>query len=219
MQTILSHKKSRGFTLIELLTVIAIIGILAAIIIPTTGAVRAAAKKSQVKGMFSQWATAFSLYKQEYGFYPNVGTDGTANLLSTTNDTLGVVRAFTAKELNGTDTTVANLNGNKRRQVFYSFSDAELPNATGLLTDAFGNTQFGVIWDSNGDGVIKVSGAGKDGDIRAVAGVDGGTFTPSSSAATDDIPPDGVKAGVIFFSAGKGGSGAVSNKDAVMSWK
>ena len=220
MQTIPSLSKSRGFTLIELLTVIAIIGILAAIIIPTTGAVRTAAKKAQVKSMFSQWTTAFSLYKQEYGFYPNIGTDGTDNLLSTKNDTLEFVRAFTAKELNGTDTTATNLNGNKRRQSFYSFSDAELPSATELLTDAFGNTQFGVIWDANGDGVIKVSGAGKDGDIQGVAGVDGGTFTPTTGAsATDDIPTDGVKAGVIFFSAGKSGATTISNKDAVMSWK
>ncbi len=220
MQTIPSGKKSRGFTLIELLTVIAIIGILAAIIIPTTGAVRTSAKKAQVKSMFSQWTTAFTLYKQEYGFFPNVGTDGTANLLSTKNDTLEFVRAFTAKELNGTATTAANLNGNKRRQAFYSFSDGEIPTATELLTDAFGNTQFGVIWDSNGDGVIKVTGAAKDGDIAGAGSVDGGTFTPSTgTAATDDIPTDGIKAGVIFFSAGKGGSATVSNKDAVMSWK
>lgn len=217
MQTLPSSSKTRGFTLIELLTVIAIIGILAAIIIPTTGKVRVAAKKTQVKSMFSQWASAFTLYKQEYGFYPNVGTDGTDNLLSTKNDTLEVVRAFTAKELNGTATTQANLNGNKRRQAFYSFSEAELPAATELLTDAFGNTEFGVIWDSNGDGVIKVSGADKDGDLAAVRAVQdpSNPFTPTSGSATSDIHTDGVKAGVIFYSAGKDGA----TSDAVMSWK
>ncbi len=55
-------KRRNAFTLIELLTVIAIIGILAAILIPVVSAVRESARSSVCQSNLRQWHTAMLLY-------------------------------------------------------------------------------------------------------------------------------------------------------------
>lgn len=60
-----TKRPASAFTLIELLTVIAIIGILAAILIPTVSAVRETARNTTCKNRIRQWSTAFILYAND----------------------------------------------------------------------------------------------------------------------------------------------------------
>jgi prepilin-type N-terminal cleavage/methylation domain-containing protein len=69
--TPLSSCRSAAFTLIELLTVIAIIGILAAIIIPTVGRVRESARAAVCTSNLRQLGFAMAMYANENkDYYP-----------------------------------------------------------------------------------------------------------------------------------------------------
>ena len=89
-----SPRHRRGFTLIELLTVIAIIGILAAILIPTVGKVRQRANYSRSLSQLRQIGNALNMYAMDHkGFYPAPagGPNSWANEISRKNNYLGPV--------------------------------------------------------------------------------------------------------------------------------
>ncbi len=88
-------KSSRGFTLIELLIVIAIIGILMALLFPAVQGAIDAARRAQAKNDVTQIATAINAYVTEYGRLPVTQDSGTmdfksnnalATLMGVTND-------------------------------------------------------------------------------------------------------------------------------------
>lgn len=195
----------RGFTLIELLTVIAIIGILAAIIIPTVSTVRDNANKAKTKSQFGQWSVALNSFKNEYGYYPDIEEAGHKL------DHDAFFAELTGKTYDGQDPSDGI--GNKKRLSFYTVSASEVSSTAGgdkengKLKDAFGNTDFVVFIDTNRDGIIK-------GDELASVEVearDGGGVTPVDSVVD---PAVGVRGDVIFYSAGKGSD----PKDIVYSW-
>ncbi len=213
------NKKTRGFTLIELLTVIAIIGILAGIIIPTVGSVKVSANKSKTKVQLNQWVTSMELFKQEYGYYPDVTRSN--NKI----DPAYLAGALTGQKLNGdklstSPSDATTLRGNKKVLSFYSIAGNELNADRTKFVDAFGNEDFVVFWDKNNDGIIK-QGTTVTGDglrLQSVTSIDGTTLTPISRETDPNFGIDitnGVRAGVIIYSAGKG----AKVSDIVYSWQ
>ena len=66
----LATRHSWAFTLIELLTVIAIMGVIAALILPVAGAVKKHQYLYNAQAEMEKIATAIDRYKAAYGFYP-----------------------------------------------------------------------------------------------------------------------------------------------------
>ncbi|MFM9080103.1 MAG: type II secretion system protein, partial [Opitutaceae bacterium] len=180
-------RRSAGLTLIELLTVVAILGILAAIIVPTTASARIAAKKAKTRGQFAQWSTAIEAFRQEYGYYPTFESTGAGmnkvngNTIGGTNlaavhrfyETLvGSRRDGAALPTTTTGTPPPPQAQNPRRIQFITFTESDIvPVATtdsaltakrGLIRDAFDNTDIAVLVDRNLDGAIKIGGTGGD---------------------------------------------------------
>lgn len=183
------YPSSRAFTLIELLTVITVIAILAALLIPTVGAVRVSANKAKTRALFSQWASAMEMFRQEYGYYPSLDNDRRLD-----SERFAVV--LTGRTLAGE--VPDDPWGNRKRIAFYSLSAGELDADGARLVDAFGNTDIVVLVDRNGDGRI----GGPDAPasetpvpVRAEGGTD--AFAP-------ELPAAGVRAGVVFYSPGLG---------------
>lgn len=198
------HRRSAhaAFTLVELLTVVAILGILAAIVIPTVGGARDSANKAKTKAQFSQWAAAMELYRQEYGAYPNIAVNGKV-------DAQRFAAELTGRTLDGSP--AGSSYGNRKGIAFYSLATDDL-DADGIqLVDAFGNDDIAVRWDSNRDGLINGNDTGSWVAVSALGQADG--FAPTAMA--DAVPTTGVRARVVFYSAGKGRD----ETDLVLSWR
>jgi prepilin-type N-terminal cleavage/methylation domain-containing protein len=166
-----NNKQNNGFTLIELLMVIAIIGILAGILIPTVGAVRKQANIAASKAQLSNYVTALGMFKGEYSYYPfsDAQVDGGANVNGLSDDFVETLSGRNAAGL------AVSVGGNRRSIGFHSFSESEFfveDDETineSRIADRFNNTNIFIVISSDGKGKIKVPKTNGDGtkDLRA----------------------------------------------------
>ena len=211
------RRRRAAFTLIELLTVLAIIGILAAILFPTIGAARRSAERAKTKVQFAQWAAAIESFRAEYGYYPafddsalvNGGAAATAGGAHLFHDLLA------GRHRDGSALTAAEpaAGQNRKRIAFHAFADADFVPGSAQLRDASGHTAIAVLVDRNLDGFIRIGGAGADyAGLPAVTTAEGSALTPSAA-----FPAAGLRAGVAFYAAAPGASAA--SPDFVLSWQ
>ena len=137
----------QGFTLIELLTVIAIIGILASILIPSVNTVRKNVNIAASKAALSQYVNAIQSFRSEYKFYPfsdlMTGTSEVLDLCNAANSE-SFIKTLSARK--PSDNQSVSEGGNRRRIRSYEFSESE------FLTDEDGvvqNTQFANRFNNN----------------------------------------------------------------------
>lgn len=72
MKTLFARRlrSNKAFTLIEVLVVIAVIGIIAALILPAAGGIKASMMRKKAQSELSQVVLAIEAYKDKYGHYP-----------------------------------------------------------------------------------------------------------------------------------------------------
>jgi prepilin-type N-terminal cleavage/methylation domain-containing protein len=207
-------KRPSAFTLLELLSVMAIIGVLAALIFPVLRSARLSANMARTRVQFSQWSAAMDGFRGEYGYYPSLDPTALVNGGATTaiaGDHL-FHDILAGRKRDGTPLLPAGAAARQNRKLisFYSFSDSDFTNASSptpnLLRDALDNTEIAVLVDRNLDGVIQVGS-----DYPALPTVGG--LTPTVT----DFPVTGVRAGVIFYAPAPGADAA--NPGFIFSWK
>ena len=183
--------RQAGFTLIELLMVIAIIGILAGILIPTIGAVRKQANVAASKSVLSNYVNAIQLFKGEYSYFPFVtgGTDYEASIGTIGTETfITTLSGRNSAGVKPTSSSDATLSGNRRMIGFYTFSESEYlrETTTATIVDRFDNDNIVVVIDGDGDGRVTPSPSAANIQVSNAIRTTVTAYTDTGTIDTDD---------------------------------
>jgi prepilin-type N-terminal cleavage/methylation domain-containing protein len=128
----------RAFTLIELLTVIAIIGVLVALLFPAIKSSMLKAEQSKAQTAISGLATAFKSYYTEYGKWPAAESIPASSTIYLSTELVGLLKGDDVNGLMaaGFDANPFGVtyNGNPRHIAFLEFKAADL-TITGTTTN------------------------------------------------------------------------------------
>jgi prepilin-type N-terminal cleavage/methylation domain-containing protein len=169
-------RNTSAFTLIELLMVVAIIGILAGILIPTVGIVKRNARIATSKARISQYLSAIQSFKGEYSYYPfaaELQSEGKFDLSTAANSKL-FIETLSARNMDDLSQTVS-AGGNRRRIPFYHFAEDEIgdgsifPGNVDTVIDGFDNNKIVIVFDHDNDGEVIVPDpdGGADKQVRS----------------------------------------------------
>lgn len=184
MKTFSPDSSVRAFTLIELLTVVAMIIILMAILLPVAQGTKIGANKAAARNMTQMVTTAIAAYQVEYGHLPPtdiatiderdlvlgetaMGAVQSNNLVFDTlrNIPRGPNADYQAnpKKVTYFEERVARASSSGKPRTGFYDSAAGIPpsDLIGSLYDPFGH-QYGVILDTTGDGRIDLTGFYQD---------------------------------------------------------
>lgn len=100
--------RKEGFTLVELMIVVSILGILAAIVLPTFQGNTAEAKVSSAKTNLQVLRSQIEMYKMQHNGYPPGYVNGS-----------GVSNLYVAPQLEGTTDVAGNPSGTKQTSASY----------------------------------------------------------------------------------------------------
>ncbi len=143
-------RKNKALTLVELITVVAVMGVLMAIILPVAAGAQRQYRRMETKAHFHRYSLALEQFKAEYGSYPQLGTSPVE-----INAAAGrFVEMMTGRAVDGGSMADAEaLAQNPKGLRFLEFGGGELTQE-GKLRDSLGGTDIWLYLDEDGDGFL-----------------------------------------------------------------